>query len=192
MLGMSWEGHGRRREDALSTEHGDISTSSCEPGWRPRAGYGPVGSCWSRRGFLWAWPDCFVHWDISGLPGELKGQWNRWAFTVPHTRCLCSLQQWVLQEPSKTARKMLVDKSMLWPPWEIAEQPAQKQDCRDRLGDRQTNSMLGWYRQTGSVLSSCLICILANSLQSVDEAEISGWNRKPVSRSDFCFPCLHV
>lgn len=39
----------------------------------------------------------------------------------------------------------------------------------------------GWYRQNSSVLSSCLICVLATSRLAVDEAEIMGWICKPIS-----------
>lgn len=80
---------------------------------------------------------------------------------------------------------------MFWSPWGITEQATGKLGHRDRPQDRQT-ACLGWYRQNSSVLSSCLICILAKSRLAVDEAEIAGWNRKDISWSDFFFPGLHA
>lgn len=49
-----------------------------------------------------------------------------------------------------------------------------------RQAGRQT-ACSGWYRQNISVLSSCLICILAKSCLAVDEAEVAGWICKSIS-----------
>lgn len=68
-----------------------------------------------------------------------------------------------------------------WPPQGIAELDTGVPEAEWEAGRQAACS--GWYRQNSSVLSSCPICVLAESRLAVDEAEIAGWICKPISWS---------